>query len=67
MAIKAQKFENEKPNPYLSTALPPLVMEKFNGLNTYTTRPGVDDEQCWWIDGFMCVNERNLRKLPGST
>jgi hypothetical protein len=42
-------------------------MEGFQGMNTYTTRPGVDDKQCWWIDGFMPINERYLRTLYGPT
>jgi hypothetical protein len=65
MAIRSQQMENEKGNPYLPTTVPPLVMESFQGINTYTTRAGVDDKQCWWIDGFMPINERFLRTLYG--
>jgi len=58
-------MENEKGTPYLPNAVPPLMMEQFQGVNTYTTRPGVDDKQCWWIDTFMPINERYLRTMYG--
>jgi hypothetical protein len=67
MPIKSHPPEPEKGNPYLPNSVPPLVMEGFQGINTYTTRPGVDDKQCWWIDGFMPINERFLRTLYGPT
>jgi hypothetical protein len=67
MPIRSRPIEPEKPNPYLNTPIPPLIMEQFQGIDTYTTRPGVDDKQCWWIDGFICLNERNLRTLYGPT
>ena len=67
MPIKSRPIEPEKPNPYLNTPIGPLIMEQFQGINTYTTRPGVDDKECWWIDGFICLNERNLRTLYGPT
>jgi hypothetical protein len=43
----------------------PLIMEEFQGMYTSTTRPGVDDKQCWWIDGFMPLGKMDLRTLPG--
>ena len=42
-----------------------LVFDKFAGVNTATTRPGVPDEQAYWFDGFMPLAPRNLRTLPG--
>lgn len=65
MAIRSEKMDNEKGNPYLPPGPPALVMEGFQGINSFTTRPGVKDEQCWWIDGFMPINERYLRTLYG--
>lgn len=65
MTIKSQPMKNEEGTAYLPNNIPPLVMEQFQGMNTYTTRPGVDDEQCWWIDGFMPINKRYLRTLYG--
>lgn len=40
-------------------------MEEFAGMNTSPTRAGVDDKQCYWIDGFYPIDRRNLRTLPG--
>lgn len=51
-------------NPNTPPQPSPLSMEKFQGLFTSTTRPGVKEEQCWWIDGFMPLGEMNLRTLP---
>ena len=42
-----------------------LVCESFLGVNTATTRTGVDDRQCYWIDGFIPLSPRNLRTLYG--
>src|ERR1700687_5029548 len=67
MVIKSQQMKGEEGNPYLPNNVPPLSMEQFQGINTYTTRPGVKDEQCWWIDGFMPINERFLRTMYGPT
>lgn len=44
---------------------PPLVCENFLGVNTATTRAGVSDAQCYWLDGFMPLAPRNLRTLYG--
>jgi hypothetical protein len=43
----------------------PLKFELFAGVNTATTRPGVPDEQAYWLDGFMPLAPRNLRTLYG--
>ena len=44
---------------------PPLGFEVFGGVNTATTRIGVQDEQAYWLDGFMPLAPRNLRTLYG--
>ena len=55
----------QESNPYLPNGPPdPLIFEQFEGINTQTTRPGVDDKQMWWCDGFMPVSPRKLRTLP---
>ena len=41
----------------------PLVFEQFNGINTSTSRPGVDDSQMFWCDGFFPIGPRELRTL----
>ena len=51
-------------NPYLPPGpTDPLIFEQFDGINTQTTRPGVDDKQAAWLDGFMPITERKLRTL----
>lgn len=50
-------------NPYVPPAPGPLQMDQFGGLNTSTTRMGVPDEQCAWIDGFFPLDKYNLRTL----
>lgn len=52
-------------NPYQPPLPDPQMMEAFEGINTSTTRAGVPDKQCYWIDGFMPIAPRNLRTLPG--
>ena len=65
MPITAPQLPDIPENPYLPPGPNPLVMEVFGGINTSTTRPGVDDKQCYWINGFMPLAPRNLRALPG--
>src|SRR5262249_33347347 len=43
----------------------PLTFETFAGINTSTTRPGVDEKQMWWCDGFMPIGPQFLRTLYG--
>ena len=53
-------------NPYLPAgAIPPLICEDFMGINTSTSRPGVDPKQLYWCDGFMPLGPRFLRTIPG--
>ena len=71
MPIADPKFKVEAPggeqsNPYLPPGPPdPLLFEEFEGINTATTRPGVDDKQAAWLDSFMPLSRRNLRTLWG--
>lgn len=43
----------------------PPTFETFAGVNTSTTRPGVPDQQAYWLDGFFPIAPRNLRTLYG--
>lgn len=52
-------------NPYLPPGPPPLSCEMFEGMNTQSNRAGVDDKQCYWIDGFFPYAPRKLRTMPG--
>ena len=58
------KAELPQGNPYTPPLPNPQIMEKFGGINTSTTRAGVPDEMCYWIDGFMPIAPRNARTLP---
>src|ERR1700675_220517 len=42
-----------------------LVFDKFLGVNTATTRPGVPDEMAYWLDGFIPLAPGKLRTLYG--
>jgi hypothetical protein len=59
------KAEEPQTNPFAPPLPEPQIMEQFAGVNTSTTRAGVPDAMCSWIDGFMPVAPRNLRTLPG--
>lgn len=67
----AARFKTEPPadaqaNPYLPKGPPdPLLFEEFQGINTSTSRMGVDDKQMWWCDGFMPIGPKLARTLPG--
>ena len=56
---------DEQGNPYLPPGPAPLLCEEFAGINTNTTRAGVDEKQIWWCDGFIPLDRRNLRTLYG--
>ena len=64
MAIDAQPPTPEQGNPYVPPGPPPLICEQFQGINTSTTRPGVDDKQLYWCDGFIPIGPLDLRVLP---
>jgi hypothetical protein len=64
--IEASQPSGEQGNPYLPAGPPdPLIFEEFEGINTATTRPGVDDKQAAWLDGFIPLARRNLRTMYG--
>ncbi len=62
--FKAQPAQPEQPNPYIPPGpIQPLIFEEFQGINTSTTRPGVDDKKAYWLDGFMPIGARFLRTM----
>ena len=64
--FKVEPPAQPQPNPYLPPGPPdPLVFEQFDGINTQTTRPGVDPKQMAWCDGWMPISPRKLRTLYG--
>jgi hypothetical protein len=44
---------------------PPIIFDTFNGLNTNASRPGIQDQEMAWCDGFIPLGKNNLRTLPG--
>jgi hypothetical protein len=64
--IEAPQPQGEQGNPYLPAGPPdPLIFEDFEGIDTATLRPGVDDKKAAWLDGFMPLAKRNLRTMYG--
>jgi hypothetical protein len=65
--IQADAPQADKPTPYTPAGPPdPLIFEDFEGINTATLRPGVDEKQAYWLDGFMPLGpRRNLRTMYG--
>lgn len=42
----------------------PLPFEGYETLNTKTPRPGIEDKECSWLDGWMPLAPNNVRTLP---
>ncbi len=65
--IEAPQIQGDQPTSYTPAGPPdPLMFEEFEGINTATLRPGVDDKQAAWLDGFMPLGpRRNLRTMYG--
>ena len=63
MPIRARKPAEDQGSADGYAVPAPLVFEKFNGINTSTTRPGVPDEQMAWCDGWFPLGPRYLRTL----
>ena len=63
--LQASPPAKDQPNPTLPEGLPePYVFEGFEGINTTTLRPGVEDNEMAWSDGFMPLGpKRNLRTM----
>lgn len=61
--LSTPKPDVEKRNPYLPTGINPLVFELFQGINTSTSRYGVDDQQMAWCDGFIPIGPKQLRTM----
>ena len=43
----------------------PIVFDGFSGLNTNSSRPGIEDQEMSWCDGFFPVGKDQLRTMPG--
>jgi hypothetical protein len=62
--FQINKPQGEQQTPYVPPGPPdPLLFDQFQGVNTSTTRAGVDDKMAYWLDGFMPIGPRFLRTL----
>lgn len=62
--FKVEQPAAEQANPYIPRGpTDPLLFDQFQGINTSTTRAGVDDKMAYWLDGFMPIGPRFLRTL----
>jgi len=52
---------------YLPPGPNPLVCEEWQGINTATSRVGVDPKMMAWCEGFFPLEPGNLRCLPDRT
>jgi hypothetical protein len=65
MPIPKPESPQEQSNPFLPPGPEPLICEDFQGINTSTTRVGVDDKQMFWCSGYFPIAPHQLRTLPG--
>jgi len=64
--MEQQRAQPQSESLYGPDQIPPIVFEDFSGgLNTNSTRPGIKDNEPWWLDGFMYVGPNYIRTLPG--
>ena len=55
----------EQENLYRPPGPDPIIFDGFSTLNTQGSRPGIDDKECFWLDGFMPIGRSYIRTLPG--
>ncbi|MDE2097090.1 MAG: hypothetical protein KGL39_07580 [Patescibacteria group bacterium] len=66
MPLDGRQDQGQQEGLYAPDNLPPLAFEGFQGgLQTNSTRPGIKDEECWWLNGFMPVGPNYLRTMWG--
>ena len=64
--LDAPQPAQTQPTAYAPSSIEPLICEGFEGINTTTTRAGVDDKEIYWSDNFMPLGpKRNLRTMYG--
>ncbi len=64
MAIPKPEAPQEQGNPYLPPGPEPLICDQFMGINTSTTRVGVDEKQLYWCSGYFPIAPYQLRTIP---
>lgn len=65
MPIPKPQPPDLQPNPYTPPGPEPLIFEDFMGIDTQSTRMGVNEKQAYWCSGFFPIAPRNLRTLYG--
>lgn len=64
--MEVVKPSSQQEGSYTPDNLPPIVFENYSGaLQTNSTRPGIKDEECWWLDGWFFVGPNYIRTLYG--
>lgn len=56
---------NAQSIPGFPTNAMPIEFSGFSGLNTKPLRPGIEDQEMSWCDGWMPIGPKNLRTLYG--
>lgn len=65
MVNRTNPSPEEQTNPYSPPGPRPLVFEQFEGMDQSGNRASVEDRQMWWCDGWIPLDHRHLRTLPG--
>src|SRR5581483_1815020 len=65
MPLDAPQAPGQQSGPWVPPGPEPLRFDSFEGMNTKPSRPGVDEKECFWIDGFMPFGKNNLRAMWG--
>lgn len=64
--MEATRPSPQQAGPYTPDNLPAITFENFSGgLQTNSTRPGIKDEECWWLDGWFYVGPNYIRTFYG--
>lgn len=65
MADQVSPAPQQQESPIFPPGMSPLIFDTFLGMNTTPSRPGIADQECYWIDGFIPRGKNNLRALYG--
>lgn len=61
--MQAEAPPSPQQNPWTPPSPEPIVFQGFKGLNTNASRPGIEDDEMYWCDGFMPIGKNFLRTL----
>lgn len=63
--MESTPAKGQEQGPWVPPGPPPIIFEGFSTLNTNSTRIGIKDDECWWLDGFMPIGPNYARTMPG--